>query len=100
MGCQQEAQPELVTICSTFVLGPVISNRADASILDVKVYDSAMLVANLYDMHAALKPDTSQHQLRFCAQKAPSSSQKVKKPVPEKYCWQSRHLHRSTGRLV
>ena len=57
MGCQQEAQPELVTICPTFVLGPVISNRADASILDVKVYDSAMLVANLYDMHAALKPE-------------------------------------------
>lgn len=29
---------ELVTICPTFVLGPVISNRADAtSILDVKV---------------------------------------------------------------
>lgn len=29
---------ELITICPTFVLGPVISNRADAtSILDVKV---------------------------------------------------------------
>ena len=29
---------ELVTICPTFVVGPVISNRADAtSILDVKV---------------------------------------------------------------
>lgn len=32
---------ELVTICPTFVLGPVISNRADAtSILDVKVCSS------------------------------------------------------------
>ena len=32
---------ELVTICPTFVLGPVISNRADAtSILEVKVYAS------------------------------------------------------------
>ena len=31
---------ELVTICPTFVLGPVISNRADAtSILEVKVHD-------------------------------------------------------------
>ena len=32
---------DLVTICPTFVLGPVISNRADAtSILDVKVCQS------------------------------------------------------------
>lgn len=34
----KKAKFELVTICPTFVLGPVISNRADAtSILDVKV---------------------------------------------------------------
>jgi len=38
---------ELVTICPTFVLGPVISNRADAtSILDVKVHHQGLLNCN------------------------------------------------------
>jgi len=50
---------ELVTICPTFVLGPVISNRADAtSILDVKVHDSALLAMIPYDMHAARGPES------------------------------------------
>ena len=43
---------ELITICPTFVLGPVISNRADAtSILDVKVGLPAQLASC---RHAAL----------------------------------------------
>lgn len=47
---------EVVTICPTFVLGPVISNRADAtSILDVKVHDLTRMVLIPYDMLAALK---------------------------------------------
>ncbi len=50
---------ELITICPTFVLGPVISNRADAtSILDVKVHDLAMMVLLPYAMHAALKHES------------------------------------------
>lgn len=43
---------ELITICPTFVLGPVISNRADAtSILDVKASDSPTTCLN---KHAAM----------------------------------------------
>ena len=50
---------ELVTICPTFVLGPVISNRADAtSILDVKVHDLPMMVLIPYAMRAALEPES------------------------------------------
>jgi len=41
---------ELITICPTFVLGPVISNRADAtSILEVKVR-APTNSASLHDM--------------------------------------------------
>ena len=42
---------ELVTICPTFVLGPVISNRADAtSILDVKVHQLGCLHHALHSL--------------------------------------------------
>ncbi len=93
---------ELVTICPTFVLGPVISNRADAtSILDVKVHDSAMLVAILCDMHAALEPESIPTAIGVpCTKKLCSHNKKVKDPMLEMSCSQSWHLHRTIERLV
>ncbi len=72
---------ELVTICPTFVLGPVISNRADAtSILEVKVHGSAVLVTILYDMRAALESEYISASIGALCTKSSAVKSKSQRP--------------------
>lgn len=68
---------DLVTICPTFVVGPVISNRADAtSILDVKVCH----VLTIYKQHQSNRLRITKQQKQGCLYSAAWSQTGASKP--------------------